>query len=85
MPGLRFRSSRLPGLEESEAHHIRFWRDGGPTLVPNLALLCHSCHDLVHERDYEVHTPPDGHPKLRPPEHLRLANPPPATNLIQRN
>ena len=72
-------------VEESQGHHIRFWRDGGPTLVPNLALLCHSCHDLVHERDYEVHTPPDGHPKLRPPEHLRLANPPPATNLIQRN
>lgn len=71
-------------VEESEAHHNKFWRDGGPTLVPNLALLCHSCHDLVHEHDYEVHTPPDGHPKLRPPEHLRLANPPPATNPVLR-
>ena len=72
-------------VEESEAHHIRFWRHGGPTLVENLALLCHSCHDLVHEHGYEVHTPPDGHPKLRPPEHLRLARPPPTTNLVQRN
>lgn len=72
-------------VEESEGHHIRFWRDGGLTLVPNLALLCHSCHDLVHEHDYEVHAPPGGRPELRPPEHLRRANPPPPTNPIQRN
>lgn len=72
-------------IEESEAHHIRFWRNGGPTLVPNLALLCHSCHDLVHEHDFEVHIPPGGRPQLRPPEHLRRANPPPTTNPIQRN
>ena len=72
-------------VEESEGHHIKFWRNGGLTLVPNLALLCHSCHDLVHEHDFEVHTPPGGRPELRPPEHLRRANPPPSTNLIQRN
>ncbi len=71
-------------VEESESHHIRFWRDGGPTLVENLTLLCHSCHDLVHEHDYEVHTPTGGHHKLRPPDHLRLANPPPATNPVLR-
>ena len=70
--------------EESEAHHIRFWEDGGPTLIPNLALLCHTCHDLVHERDYQVHTPAGGHPKLRPPDHLRLTNPRPATNPVLR-
>lgn len=72
-------------VEESEGHHIKFWRNGGLTLVPNLALLCHSCHDLVHEHDYEVHTPPGGRPELRPPEHLRRANPPPPINPIQRN
>ena len=71
-------------VEESQAHHIRFWEDGGPTLVGNLTLLCHGCHSLVHERDYEVHTPAGGHPKLRPPGHLRLANPPPATNPVLR-
>ena len=70
--------------EESQAHHIRFWEDGGPTEVPNLALLCHTCHDLVHERHYQVHTPAGGHPKLRPPDHLRLTNPPPATNPVLR-
>ncbi|MCY3559773.1 MAG: HNH endonuclease signature motif containing protein [bacterium] len=72
-------------VEETEAHHIRYWRHGGPTSLPNLTLLCHTCHDLVHERHYQVHTPPDGHPKLRPPDHHRLANPPPATNPILRN
>ncbi|MYI56491.1 MAG: DUF222 domain-containing protein, partial [Acidimicrobiia bacterium] len=51
-------------VEESEGHHIKFWRHGGLTLVPNLALLCHSCHDLVHEHDFEVHTPPGGRPEL---------------------
>ena len=71
-------------VEESEAHHIEFWRDGGPTLVGNLTLLCHSCHDLVHERNYEVRTPKNGHPELRPPDHLRLTNPRPATNPILR-
>ena len=70
--------------EGTQAHHIRFWEDGGPTLVGNLALLCHACHDLVHERHYQVHTPTGGHPKLRPPDHLRLANPAPATNPILR-
>ncbi len=70
--------------EKAQAHHIRFWEHGGPTEVPNLALLCHTCHDLVHERDYEVHIPADGHPKLRPPDYLRLVNPPPATNPVLR-
>lgn len=72
-------------VEESEGHHIKFWRNGGLTLVPNLALLCHSCHDLVHEHHYDVHTPPGGRPQLRPPEHLRRANRPPPINPIQRN
>ena len=72
-------------VEESEGHHIKFWRNGGLTLIPNLTLLCHTCHDLVHEHDYDVHTPPRGRPELRPPEHLRRANFPSATNPIQRN
>ena len=72
-------------VEESEGHHIRFWRNGGLTLIPNLTLLCHTCHELVHEHNYEVHTPPGRRPELRPPEHLRRANRPPPTNPIQRN
>ena len=58
--------------EATHAHHIRFWSNHGPTDIPNLATLCPSCHDLVHDHNWQVHTPPDGHPKLRAPEHLRL-------------
>ena len=58
--------------EATHAHHIRFWSHKGPTDIPNLASLCPRCHDLVHDHNWTVATPPDGHPKLRPPAHLRL-------------
>ena len=71
--------------ETTHAHHIRFWSHDGPTDIPNLATLCPSCHDLVHDHNWTVTTPPDGHPKLRPPEHLRLPpNPQPQTNPVLR-
>ena len=71
--------------ETTHAHHIRFWSHDGPTDIPNLATLCPSCHDLVHDHNWHIHTPADGHPKLRPPEHLRLPpNPQPQTNPILR-
>ena len=71
--------------EATHAHHIRFWSNHGPTDIPNLATLCPSCHDLVHDHNWTVTTPADGHPKLRPPEHLRLPpNPQPQTNPILR-
>ena len=62
----------------------------GPTDIPNLATLCPSCHDLVHDHNWNVTTPADGHPKLRAPEHLRLppnpapANPPALVNPVLR-
>ena len=71
--------------EATHAHHIRFWLHDGPTDIPNLATLCPHCHDLVHDRNWTVTTPPDGHPKLRPPEHLRLPpNRQPQTNPVLR-
>ena len=71
--------------EATHAHHIRFWLHDGPTDIPNLATLCPHCHDLVHDRNWTVTTPPDGHPKLRPPEHLRLPpNRQPRTNPVLR-
>ena len=71
--------------EATHAHHIKFWSNHGPTDIPNLATLCPSCHDLVHDHNWQVHTPTDGHPKLRAPEHLRLPpNPAPQTNPILR-
>ena len=76
--------------ETTHAHHIRFWSHDGPTDIPNLATLCPHCHDLVHDHNWTVTTPPDGHPKLRAPEHLRLppnptaANPPALVNPVLR-
>ena len=58
--------------EETHAHHIRFWSDDGPTEIPNLASLCPRCHNLIHDHNWEVQVQADGHPKLRPPDHLRL-------------
>ena len=58
--------------ETTHAHHIAYWSRGGPTDIPNLANLCPRCHDLIHDHSWQIHTPPDGHPKLQPPTHLRL-------------
>ncbi len=58
--------------EATHAHHIKFWSDDGPTEIPNLASLCPRCHNLIHDHNWEVQVAADGHPKLRPPTHLRL-------------
>ena len=58
--------------ETTHAHHIAYWSHDGPTDIPNLANLCPRCHDLIHDHNWQIHTPPDGHPKLQPPTHLRL-------------
>ena len=65
--------------ETTHAHHIAYWSHDGPTDIPNLANLCPRCHDLIHDHNWQIHTPPDGHPKLQPPTHLRL---PPDTPTI---
>ncbi|KQU55234.1 hypothetical protein ASG84_22630 [Rhodococcus sp. Leaf278] len=31
-----------------QAHHVKFWEDGGHTDLNNLALVCGECHRLVH-------------------------------------
>ena len=49
----RDRMCRFPGCDRTpdwtRAHHLRHWADGGPTILPNLALLCGRHHWLVHE------------------------------------
>ena len=54
--------------EHTEAHHIDHHHSGGPTEVPNLASLCRPCHRELHNHQRQIHTPPDGRPRLRPPE-----------------
>ncbi|WP_420626101.1 HNH endonuclease [Candidatus Poriferisodalis sp.] len=54
--------------EHTEAHHIDYFENGGPTEIPNLASLCFDCHSDLHQHGRQIETPPDGRPRLRPPE-----------------
>ena len=54
--------------EHTQGHHIDYYENDGPTEIPNLASLCWDCHKDVHGRNRKIHTPPDGHPRLAPPE-----------------
>jgi len=56
---------RPPGW--CEAHHLVHWLHGGPTDLPNLALLCRAHHRAVHEGGWRLHRDPDGHLTATPP------------------
>ena len=47
---------RFPGCERRfvQAHHIRHWAHGGPTVLSNLVLLCRYHHRAVHEDGYLI-------------------------------
>ena len=55
---VRDRHCTWPGCERpaslSEGHHIVHWSQGGPTNLPNLALLCYRHHWMVHEGDWQL-------------------------------
>ena len=58
-----------------QAHHVRFWEDGGPTDIDNLCLLCSDCHHYqIHKLGAQLTRGPDGKVDLAPPP-----NRPPAT------
>ncbi|WP_420444123.1 HNH endonuclease [Candidatus Poriferisodalis sp.] len=54
--------------ERTEAHHIDYFENGGPTEIPNLASLCFDCHSGLHQHHTPIETPPHGRPRLRQPE-----------------
>ena len=54
-------------VEACIAHHDRPWAHGGPTDIPNMASLCRTCHKLVHDHHWQIHTDHTGRPRLRPP------------------
>ena len=59
----RDRGCRFPGCGTrafTEAHHIRWWRDGGRTELGNLVLICSFHHRLVHEHGWRLAREPDG-------------------------
>lgn len=54
--------------EHTQAHHIDHYNNDGPTDIPNLASLCEPCHQDLHNHNRKIHTPPNGQPRLQPPE-----------------
>lgn len=50
-----------PGCDRApvhcDGHHIQHWLDDGPTSLANLALLCHSHHQRLHEHNLTLHPP----------------------------
>jgi hypothetical protein len=59
-----------------QAHHVIFWRDGGPTDIDNLVLLCSDCHHhRIHELGADLVRHPDGTYSLKPPPNQPPARP----------
>jgi hypothetical protein len=79
----RDRGCRFPGcgVRFAEGHHIRHWAHGGPTTLPNLALLCRRHHRAVHEEGFQVARGPDGTLRFRRPDGQPLPEAPPATEV----
>ncbi|WP_420621158.1 HNH endonuclease signature motif containing protein [Candidatus Poriferisodalis sp.] len=61
--------------EHTQAHHIDYFENGGLTEIPNLASMCEPCHLDLHQHDRHIHTPPDGRPRLLPPEPHNTSRP----------
>ncbi len=66
----RDQGCRFPGcgLPLGEGHHVQHWAEGGPTTLPNLALLCRRHHRAVHEEGYQIDRQPDGALSFRRPD-----------------
>jgi hypothetical protein len=59
----RDRTCRFPGCDArrfTQAHHIRFWSNGGRTELSNLVLICGFHHRLVHEHGWRISRGDDG-------------------------
>ena len=59
----RDRECRFPGCGTrrfTQAHHVVWWEDGGPTDLENLVLVCTFHHRLVHEYGWSVRRDDDG-------------------------
>jgi hypothetical protein len=60
-----------PGCERpatwTSAHHLVHWIHGGGTNLPNLVLLCHRHHWMVHEGKWQLVRCDDGHMLTIPP------------------
>ena len=69
---------RYPGCESRrvDAHHIRFWSNGGQTKLDNLISLCKAHHHLVHDKGIIIAATSDEF-AFYLPDGARLLNSPP--------
>ena len=51
----------------TDAHHVRFWGDGGSTSYDNLVLLCPYHHAEIHRGEWSIRMDDPHHPVLIPP------------------
>jgi len=47
------------GFDHCRIHHIRWWSQGGKTVLTNLIPLCETHHHLVHEGGWQLEMTPD--------------------------
>jgi hypothetical protein len=75
---VRDRGCRFPGCDRPhswcDAHHVVHWADGGPTALPNLALLCRRHHRMVHAQGGFRMKLVDGRPQFRRPDGSMLGD-----------
>lgn len=67
-----------------DAHHLRFWSEGGKTSVDNAALLCRHHHTLIHHSDWEVKLH-NGIPTFIPPAWLDPARVPQVNTAVRHH
>jgi hypothetical protein len=56
-----------------DGHHLVWWIKGGPTTLPNLALLCRPHHRMVHEEGWWIERRKDGRWVATPPAKVRAS------------
>lgn len=50
-----------------QAHHVKYWSEGGETTLNNGALLCQRHHTMIHHTDWQMRIGADHHPWFLPP------------------
>ncbi len=69
---VRDRGCRWPGCDRpatwTSGHHLVHWIRGGPTDLPNLALLCYRHHWMVHEGRWQLVKTDEGQMLAIPPQ-----------------
>ncbi len=58
----------------TDCHHLQHWTQGGPTILPNLVLLCRRHHRMVHEGGWGLRCGEHGRWGLVPPVKLVAAH-----------